>query len=55
MNKAFQQYKMSIAVITTAGVQQAREIEFDMSGYITIPLEKIEKQQSNVELEKNEN
>lgn len=40
MNKAFQQYKMSIAVITTAGVQQAREIEFDMSDYITIPLEK---------------
>lgn len=31
---------MSIAVITTAGVQQAREIEFDMSDCITIPLEK---------------
>lgn len=40
MNKAFQQYKMSIAVITTTGVQQAKEIEFDMSDYITIPLEK---------------
>lgn len=40
MNKAFQQYKMSIAVITNAGVQQAREIEFDMSDCITIPLER---------------
>lgn len=40
MNKAFQQYKMSIAVITTAGVQQAKEIEFDMSDCITIPLER---------------
>lgn len=40
MNKAFQQYKMTMAVITTAGVQQAKEIEFDMSDFITIPLEK---------------
>lgn len=40
MNKAFQQYKMSIAVITNAGVQQVKEIEFDMSDCITIPLEK---------------
>ena len=40
MNKVFQQYKMSIAVITTTGVQQAKEIEFDMRDCITIPLEK---------------
>lgn len=40
MNKAFQQYKMTMAIVTTAGVQQAREIEFDMSDFITIPLER---------------
>ena len=40
MNKAFQQYKMTMAIVTTAGVQQAKEIEFDMSDCITIPLEK---------------
>ena len=40
MNKAFQQYKMTMAIVTTARVQQAREIEFDMSDCITIPLEK---------------
>lgn len=40
MNKAFQQYKMTMAIVTNAGVQQAREIEFDMSNFITIPLEK---------------
>ena len=39
MNKAFQQYKMTMAIVTTAGVQQAKEIEFDMSDCITIPLE----------------
>lgn len=40
MNKAFQQYKMTMAIVTNAGVQQVKEIEFDMSDYITIPLEK---------------
>ena len=40
MNKAFQQYKMTMAIVTTAGVQQAKEIEFDMSDFTTIPLEK---------------
>lgn len=40
MNKAFQQYKMTMAIVTTAGVQQTKEIEFDMSDCITISLER---------------
>lgn len=40
MNKAFQQYKMAMAIVTTAGVQQTKEIEFDMSDCITISLER---------------
>lgn len=39
MNKAFQEYKMEFAELTTEGIKQAQRIEIDMSDYITIPLE----------------
>ena len=39
MNKAFQEYKMAFAELTTEGVKQAHKIEIDMSNCMTIPLE----------------
>ena len=39
MNKAFQEYKMAFAELTTEGIKQAQRIEIDMSNCMTIPLE----------------
>lgn len=39
MNRAFQEYKMAFAELTTEGVKQAQRIEIDMSNCMTIPLE----------------
>lgn len=39
MNKAFQEYKMSVAEVTTHGIVQAHKIDIDMNDCITIPLE----------------
>ena len=39
MNKAFQEYKMAFAELTTEGIKQAQRIEIDMSNCMTLPLE----------------
>lgn len=39
MNKAFQEYKMSVAEVTTHGIVQAHKIDIDMNDCMTIPLE----------------
>lgn len=39
MNRAFQEYKMAFAELTTEGIKQAQRIEIDMSNCMTIPLE----------------
>ncbi|MGN1300689.1 MAG: hypothetical protein ACI4VC_05040 [Clostridia bacterium] len=39
MNKAFQEYKMSVAEVTTHGIIQAHKIDIDMNDCMTIPLE----------------
>ena len=39
MNRAFQEYKIAFAELTTEGIKQAQRIEIDMSNCMTIPLE----------------
>lgn len=39
MNRAFQEYKIAFAELTTKGIKQAQRIEIDMSNCMTIPLE----------------
>ena len=39
MNRAFQEYKMAFAELTTEGIKQVHKIEIDMSDCMTIPLE----------------
>lgn len=39
MNKAFQDYKLGVAIITTEGIQSSKKIEIDMSDCMTIKLE----------------
>ena len=39
MNRAFQEYKMAFAELTTEGIKQAQRLEIDMSNCMTIPLE----------------
>lgn len=39
INRAFQEYKMAFAELTTKGIKHAQKIDIDMSDYITIPLE----------------
>lgn len=39
INKAFQEYKMSVAEVTTHGIIQAHKIDIDMNDCMTIPLE----------------
>ena len=40
LDRAFQQYKLAVAEVTTDGIKQAQIIEPNMQDYITIPLEK---------------
>lgn len=39
MDKAFQEYKLAVAEITTTGIIQARKVEIDMSDCMIIKLE----------------
>lgn len=52
MNRAFQQYKISVATLNSRGIQSVQKLEIDTSDCITIPLEENEIKKINRETNK---